>query len=283
MEPGNVNGRVVITGASGFLGGHLHTSLSARGRDVLALTRRPIKGLTTIATYDGTPSGDFLVHLAEEPDRGKVNQIGAAYLEESQRVIRILATRFGGNMIYASSGAVYGDKSDSPYSIHSPTVGSDFYSRAKLANEEVVLGAGGIVVRLSNLYGPGMSTNNVMSDILRQIPGPGSLQVRDASPIRDFLHVSDAATAITMLLECNFSGIINVGSGVGISIHSLARLALNVSGEADRPVESVAQASVRSINVLDIAETGRVISWAPKMSLQEYFVKFFQAKTEADQ
>jgi nucleoside-diphosphate-sugar epimerase len=272
---------VVITGASGFLGRQLRASLLDHGRSVLALSRRPMEGMTTIDCYDAVPSGGCLVHLAEEPDRAKVNQMGMAYLNESKRIIGVLAARFGANMIYASSGTVYGDKGGCPFAVNSPTVDDDFYNRGKLANEEVVLGAGGIVVRLSNLYGMGMSSNNVMSDILRQIPGSGALRVRDAWPVRDFLHVSDAAAAIRMLLESAADGIFNLGSGVGKTIHSLAQLALDAAGEGGRIIESAVQIPSHSTNILDIAETRRVLAWNPTMSLEEYFVNFFQARTRA--
>ena len=48
-------------------------------------------------------------------------------------------------------------------------------------------------MRLANVYGPGMAANNVMSDILGQVPGDGPLVVRDIAPVRDYLWIEDAA------------------------------------------------------------------------------------------
>lgn len=280
MSCSNNKGAAVITGAGGFLGRHVLACLLASGRQVVGLSRQRLEGMTMIESYANAPAAGFLIHLAEEPDRGKVNQWGSAYVAQSNRTIRTLAERFGKNLLYASSGTVYGDKSDHPHGVASRTDASDFYTRSKLINEEVVVDAGGIVVRLSNLYGSGMSSNNVMSDIVRQIPGSGPIKVRDASPIRDFLHVTDAALAIELLLQSGFSGIANVGSGVGITIQSLARLALEVAGEDGREVESTSPAPRHSANVLDISETRRIIGWEPAISLREYFVNLFQASTK---
>lgn len=280
MLSSNNKDAAVITGAGGFLGRHVLACLVASGRKVLALSRQRQEGMTMIESYALAPASGFLVHLAEEPDRGKVNQWGSAYVAESNRTIRTLAERFGKNLLYASSGTVYGDKSDRPHGVASSTDATDFYTRSKLMNEAAVVDAGGIVVRLSNLYGPGMSSNNVMSDIVRQIPGNGPIKVRDASPIRDFLHVTDAALAIGLLLQSGFSGIVNVGSGVGMTIESLARLALEVAGEDGREVQSTSPAPLHSANILDISETRRIIDWEPAISLREYFANLFQASTK---
>ena len=54
-------------------------------------------------------------------------------------------------------------------------------------------------MRPANIYGPGMSKNNVLSTILQQIPGMGKLEVMDTNPVRDFIWVEDAAEGIVAL------------------------------------------------------------------------------------
>jgi nucleoside-diphosphate-sugar epimerase len=173
-------------------------------------------------------------------------------------------------MIYASSGVVYGDADLGPFRVDSAVVDSDMYSHLKLSNEQVVLDAGGTVARISNLFGRGMAKTNVVSDIIGQIPGIGPMRIRDDRPVRDFLHVSDAAVALGRLIGGAHHGILNVGSGIGTSVRTLAEFALAAAGQGGREIISTAPASGSSTNVLEIAETTRALGWSPSRSLREW-------------
>jgi nucleoside-diphosphate-sugar epimerase len=132
----------------------------------------------------------------------------------------------------------------------------------------------GIVVRPANIYGPGMSKNNVMSAILRQIPGEGTLEVMDTSPVRDFIWVEDAAEGIVALALNHFKegkerGLYNLGTGVGTSIETLADLALEIAGQPDRPVKTKYSSDRQSCLILDFADTTAACGWRPKTSLRE--------------
>ena len=63
-------------------------------------------------------------------------------------------------------GVVYGDENKEPCRVDMPVIANDAYSKLKLRNEQIVLDSGGVVVRLSNLFGIGMTTGTVMSDIV---------------------------------------------------------------------------------------------------------------------
>jgi UDP-glucose 4-epimerase len=258
---------VSITGAAGFLGSYLTAHLKTKDITVFPVSRRQLSGIYHVEDYSETPGKDVLIHLAEESDRGKVNSLGKSYLENSARVVKVLSERFP-KIIYASSGIVYGGKNESSCKVGMPVFGSDIYSRSKIINEQIVLEAGGCVARLSNLFGIGMSTNNVLSDIIDQVPGVGPLRVRDDTPIRDFLPVSDSCSALGHMVDENYNGIVNVGSGVGISINNLAKQVLSLAGEKNREVVVTKPSKERSKIVLDISETLKNIGWAPSFNLK---------------
>ena len=268
---------VSITGAAGFLGHHLTAHLRAHGLSVVPVSRRVLPGLHHVKDYCETPGNNILLHLAEEPDRSKANSLGDSYLRNSTQVVKALFKRFE-KIIYMSSNVVYGDENEGLCSVDMPVVVSDNYSRLKIQNEQTVLDYGGCVVRLANLFGVGMSTNNVLSDIVSQIPVEGPLRVRDDTPIRDFLSVSDAIAALGQIVKENSTGIMNVGSGVGTSINNLGKLMLESVDQGDREIIAVKPSNRPSKIVLDISETVKAIDWVPSPSLKDQLKKYIEAR-----
>jgi dTDP-glucose 4,6-dehydratase len=144
----------------------------------------------------------------------------------------------------------------------------DTYTRMKRRSEIAVLEAStGVAVRLSNVYGPEMSASSVLAAVLRQIPGAGPLLVNDASPIRDFLWVEDAAEGIAALATIEGAhGVLNLATGIGTSIGVAARVALDLAGEPGREIVSSGRPQ-NSVTVADYSRTTRVCGWRPRVSL----------------
>lgn len=264
--------QVAITGASGFLGRELSARLRASGHSVTALSRRAGPGLVTVADYARDVRTEVIVHLAETSDRRAANAAGEDYERHALATLRALLASGAQRLVYASSAALYGDEAPRPRRIDDPVKATDTYSRLKLASEQLVLtapGVQGVVARLTNLYGPGMSAANVVSRVLGQIPGDGPIQVLDDRPVRDFLEVGDAATALQAMVEGLACGVFNVGSGLGTSIRDLAQLALHVAGQSDRRVEAMQPSPRQSTLVLDSTNTRQNFGWRPEISLSQ--------------
>jgi nucleoside-diphosphate-sugar epimerase len=268
--------KVVVTGASGFLGMYVLNLLSKHENiDVIAVTRKAIDGWYRVSDYSQAPVGDILIHLAENNDRSMVSKSAEVYEEEVRNTLNALLAKGYRRVIYTSSSLLYGDKDVHPHSPSDPVQSNDIYTRVKIQSESAVLKMPyGIVVRLANVYGPGMSNNNVISAILRQIPGKDRLEVMDTSPVRDFIWVEDAAEGIVALALSNFKQnnkikLFNIGTGVGTSIGSLAKLALSISEEPDRFVHSKEVLDRQSSLILDFSSTNSVCGWQPKTSLRQ--------------
>ena len=265
---------ILVTGASGFLGRALCAQLAATRLPFVAASRQARPGWVEVDDYGNCPASGVTVHTAEEPDRAKVNALGMTYLEHSADVVRKLLASTS-SLVYISSSMVYGDNSEEPFAVSAPVHASDYYTQGKLHNEKLVLEAGGTVLRLSNLFGRGMSPHNVLSDIARQFPGVGPLQVRDDRPVRDFLAVEEAAQAIVLGLRCGLCGVANIGSGAGVSIGEVARIALRAFGQSERSIVSSQMGVRRSVNILDIGQTRQRLGWhptAPEAALSQFFV-----------
>jgi nucleoside-diphosphate-sugar epimerase len=264
--------RLVVTGASGFLGGAVVSESVRRGWDTLGVSRRPWApppGATALRCtgYHAIPAGDALVHMAEDNDISSVELSGDAYYHAALGLVERLVEQTRGRLIYGSSATVYGGAETQPHKVDDPVIANSTYTRTKLTCEQRVLAAGGTVLRFSNLFGPGMSHHNVLGDILRQIPGTGALRVRDAAPIRDFLWISDAAKAVCDAVAANLHGVFNVGSGVGASIGELATRCLRLAGEGTREVQATARGDPYSCLVVAVDSTTRACGWQPTTPL----------------
>jgi nucleoside-diphosphate-sugar epimerase len=257
-----VAGPVVVTGASGFIGGALIGALRRRGADVVAVSRRQ-PGQSDcwhrVVDYRDTPcpAGAILVHLAEEATIPEANTRGQAHIDAVHGTVEALAGKSYKRIVYASSGQIYRGGAETPY------------IAGKRAAETIVLAHGGAVVRLANIYGPNMRNRTLIGDILRQIPGEGVLIIHDASPRRDFLWIDDAADGLAAVALGTATGIFNLGSGSVISAGDLARLALEAAGESARPVQAVKQSSGDDIVQLDTDPLFITFDWRPKVSIAE--------------
>ena len=265
--------KVVVTGASGFAGTAIVRRLQSHGHDVCPVSRNNAAGLTQVDDYQETPGGDYLIHLAEVSDRQKVNELGEPYLQKTIAVTTAFAKRFHGNVIYASSSTVYGDKHQTPCSEDTEVRKTDLYSEVKLTNEQIVLEHGGTVARIANLFGTGMATSNVLSDIISQLPKQGPLKIRDGYPVRDFLLVDEIAGALSSLLKAP-DGIFNVGSGHGMSVKQLSQKVLQFAGQAAREIVSQQTTPHYSRLVLNTQKIKQTTGWEMSQDIDSQLKQF---------
>lgn len=260
---------IVVTGASGFLGRAVTAALRGRGVYVLAVSRKPTVGGLQVNDYEESPGGDILIHLAEDNNIARVNQAGTDYQESSLKILdRLLAKNYS-RVVYASSALLYGDGSEVTHRVCDELRVNNTYLKIKSIAEQKVLASGkNVIVRLANLYGPGMSLDNVLSTIIEQLGEPGPIRVRDDKPIRDFLWVEDAVEAIVELALGAQTGIFNIGSGIGVSVRELAKMMMVINGEEGREILPYSQSEKKSSLVLDIDATSRSLGWAPKTSIK---------------
>lgn len=264
--------QLTVLGASGFLGRALLDAARARGIGARAVTRdaraafAPDVPAVRVDDYLSAPAprgpGEALVHLAQS------NLVGAA---QDGLVATTLVERLAGlgydYFCYASSAAVYGDRDAHPHRADETIGNPGPYAQLKLNCESRVLAVGGGAARFTNLYGPGQSQASVLARVLSQIPGRGALRLRSLSPVRDFCWVVDGANALLDACIARLRGAFNVGAGQSISIGELARRALDVAGEAGRPVEAEEAGNFSELRV-DIAATTAACGWRPTVDLE---------------
>lgn len=217
--------RVLITGGTGRIGAPLVRALLARGDSVAVLTRdpsglaargmagaRPVKGslFDAAALADGLAGATVVYHLA-----GGVRGRGADTADRLNRegTLAVLAAVRGAPLrafVYASSCAVYGDRSGLWVAEDYPPSPHTAYGEAKVAAERAVLDAasGGLparIARIAAVYGPGLPFLQV--DAMRAgrawLPGEG----RNIVPV---VHVDDCVAALLRIGDADTTGIFHV-------------------------------------------------------------------------
>lgn len=173
--------RIVVTGASGFVGRHLVVWLRDRGHAVVALSRRgtQIPGTLSHRTdyRDGIElqqairGADALVHLAAAahhtaPAARQDDELFRDNLAITQALLAASQAAGVRRFVFASSVGIHGNQSlDGPFSEQSPAAPVDAYARSKWACEEQVRAAGlggpmgSTIVRPPLVYGPGAPGN----------------------------------------------------------------------------------------------------------------------------
>lgn len=261
----------LVTGATGFIGRALVGVLLDRGWDVVGASRTPSTRTSDVPLVDYSALGQHrqrvCFHLASSAE-------GTADDEQRNDALallhELLRMRFP-RVISASSAAVYGDRTARPHREDGATNPRTAYARLKLSCETPVLEAGHTVARITNTYGAGMSPRNVLSDLLRQLPGP-VIRVHDASAVRDFVHVEDVAAALADLgssaSEDDAAGVFNVGTGVGTRVDDLAQGLARHTGAGTLEVRSEAPAEESgSTLVIDPSRLHARLCWRARLPL----------------
>jgi UDP-glucose 4-epimerase len=278
---------VVVTGASGFIGSALVAELMQRENVVQAVSRQQTPGRSDVTSvivtsYDETPrlENSSIIHLAEVSDSRAANQLGKQYVEDVKRQTSVLLAKNFNRFIYVSSGTVYSKGKLPPRIPTSDTSSDSIYTDAKLAAEELVREAGGVVVRLSNIYGPPAKQGTVIADILAQIPGEGPMKIRDFTPARDYLWVGDAATGLADIALSEAVGVFNLGTGIETTAGSLAKIALAVAKESNRPIIATVgnQTDTPDSIALDASDTTLTFGWKPTIFLEEGMKILFEGR-----
>lgn len=199
--------RVLVTGASGFIGGHVVAELSRRGHEVLAAVRNPANlparpGITPIAvdfTRDLAPE-DWLPRLAEV--EAVVNCVGII-VEEGRNTFEALHTRAPVALFRAAEQAGV-RKLVQISALGADDTAFSRYHLTKKAADDFLAGTGldWTIFQPSMVYGPGGTSTAMMSALaaLPVIPLIGD----GRQPIQP-VHVDDLAEAVARVLEAEVS------------------------------------------------------------------------------
>lgn len=270
--------KALVTGAAGFVGGHLVRSLREAGWRVLTSDRRGSSDLPgdLLTLPLRSVSVDVVFHLAGFANpAASVEDPAAAYAGNAAATARVVREVRAGRFVIASTAHVYGPRSDRP-SESSPVSPRTPYAASKLCGEGLALASGreAVVLRPYNHTGPGQSAAYVCPAIARQIAraeagrGPRVVEVGALEPRRDFFDVRDMVEAYRLAAERAPAGeVYNVATGRPVRIGDLLRLML---AESRVPLRVRSRPGDRGdVMSGDSAKFRAATGWRPRIPLAQ--------------
>ena len=294
--------RVLVTGGAGFLGSHLCERLvsecemlcvdnfftGAKQNIAQLLDNRRFELLRHDVTFPLYVEVDEIYNLAcpASPVHYQTDPVQTTKTSVHGAINMLgLAKRVKAKIFQASTSEVYGDPLVHPqkedYWGHVNPVGQrscydegkrcaetlffDYYRQHKLRIK---------VARIFNTYGPRMHANDgrVVSNFIVQALQDQPITVYgDGSQSRSFCYVDDMIEAFVQLMDTGdeFTGPVNLGNPVETSVLELARKVIDLTGSSSQIVLRPLPSDDPQQRCPDISLAGKVIAWAPRVSLDE--------------
>ena len=249
--------RVLVTGATGFTGGHLTRALAAAGDQVRALVRSPEAVLPTL--YKGSDPGRIEIVHGDVRDRDAmraaadgvevVYHIAAIYRQAGLReaeyravnatAVRtvIEAAKAGGarRVVHCSTVGVHGDVEHPPATEDAPLRPGDIYQHTKLEGEQIARDAGRetgievVIVRPTGIYGPG---DRRLLKLFRGVSRGQFVILGDGSIFYHLTYIDDLVEGFRLCgtVPAAAGGTYILAGGEVTTLNELTRLVAEVAG-----------------------------------------------------
>ncbi len=293
--------QILVTGGAGFLGSALVRRLVERGHSVRVLDDLSAGDPARLPQAASFMRGDVndlprlwtllqgvecVYHLAARVsvpesvryprEYNAVNVGGTVSVLEAMRDVGVR------RLVFASSGAIYGNQPTQPLREDLPPDPTSPYAVSKLAAEHYIStigrlwGVETVCLRIFNAYGPGqqmpVAHPPVIPHFLRQVLGRGSLVIHGSgAQTRDFVYVDDVVEALIAAATApNVDRrVINVGSGTETSINDLVRQIETITGLEAHVLRVPSEDSGVSRMCADLTLARELLGWSPRVFLAE--------------
>lgn len=301
--------RILVTGANGFVGGHLCKVLSDQGSNVVSFVRKPSSKIQHIAEQQIVDIRDrlrirqlvknlepqFVVHLASEKRRSveltayrsgyESNFFGSLNLIEVCQELKP-TPRF----IYLGSCEEYGQQ-QVPFeelAVESPL---NAYGASKLAVTKLLQGMiqnyafPAVILRPTVVYGPSQSEDMFLPTLIQSLMANKRFAMTSGDQSRDFLYVDDLIEAImlTLVTPGAQGRVINISSAKPIRIKALAKMTAQMIGRECESLLAFGAKGYRPDETMNYWASNslakELLDWTPRVSLEEglsHTIGYFQ-------
>jgi len=303
-----VSGRILVTGAAGFIGSHACEALVARGDEVVGVDNfdpfyareikernlEALRSQTRFRLIEADIARDPLpfegvtavLHLAAkagvQPSRSDpagymtVNVTGTARVFEGARAAGIR------RVVLGSSSSIYGDATPAPFAEDAPAVEPiSPYAASKRAAELVahvfchLYGMRIACARLFTAYGPRQRPDLAIHRFTDRIArGQPVVMYGDGSSEREYTYISDVVAGLVAALDWTARDgpaclPINLGGGERVRLDRLIALLGQACGRAARIQRAPAQAGDVRLTSAKLERARRELGYRPQVGIEE--------------
>ncbi len=309
-----MTGRVVITGAAGFIGSHLTEALLDRGYAVVGIDNLLTGDLANIAHLSGRDFTfvkqdvtnyinldgpvDFVLHWASPASP-------IDYLNHPIPTLKVgalgthnalgLALAKKATFVLASTSEVYGDPLTHPqpetyWGNVNPIGPRGVYDEAKRFAEAMTTayhrfhGLDAKIVRIFNTYGPRMRVNDgraVPNFIAQALLNTAITVYGDGTQTRSFCYISDLVDGIVRLMLSEVNDPVNIGNPTEMSIEQIATRIVAAVGSTSKIVYEALPVDDPKVRQPDITRARALLQWEPQVELSDGLsstIAYFRAK-----
>ena len=286
--------KVLVTGASGYLGRHVLQRLRLRGAEVTVLGRRLPEGFEDLAlvqadlleTRDFTPllkqaGATHLLHLAWYAEYGKywASPLNMRWVDATLRLLQAFGETGGKHAFAAGTCAEYDWSYGYLREDQTPMLPHGLYGTAKDATRRLataLCAAQGVSLAWGHVFypfGPGEAPKRMLPSLIEVFRGRAPAFGVNTSAFRGMLPVPDAAEAFVHLLAEGANGVsgrFNICSGQPTSIEEVVRTLARLCDADPQPVLSLASARAGDPPML-VGDNTRLLAtgWRPTQTLAE--------------
>lgn len=311
--------KILITGGAGYIGSHMAKMLCDLGHSVVvvdslvkghrqAVDKRAefieacLSSKTIVAK--ALKKCDAVMHFASFIEAGISMQDPKKFFENNvyygALLLEAMKEAKVENIIFSSTGAVYGNPRHIPIDEKHPKEPENFYGQTKLFFEqllrwyEVIYGIKSISLRYFNAAGADESgkigefhnpeTHLIPAALKAALKQENHIRIfgtdyntRDGTCIRDYVHVNDICKAHILALEYlarhGKSECFNLGTGVGTSVRSIIRACEKATGMKISVKEGKRREGDTETLVASYKKARKILGWKPKYTRIDSIIK----------
>jgi len=306
--------RILITGGAGFIGSHLCERLLNMGHEVVCLDNFFTGSKQNIIHLLDNHDFELIRHDITMPVYLEVDEIynlacpasPVHYQYNGIKTIKTsvmgaintlgLAKRTKSKILQASTSEIYGDPTVHPqpeqYWGNVNTLGPRAcYDEGKRCAETLFINYHNQnkvrikIVRIFNTYGPRMSSDDgrvISNFIVQALKGNDITIYGDGTHTRSFQYVDDLISGLIKLMDTpdTFTGPVNLGNPVDISVNDLAQMIIRMTGSKSKIIYLSLPEDDPKQRKPDITLARKELNWEPEVGLEDGLartIEYFRA------
>jgi nucleoside-diphosphate-sugar epimerase len=285
--------RVLVTGATGFIGRHTLSALVSRGFEVHAVSHvGPAQSQTGICWHPADlreqaelkrlvieVGASHLLHLAwyALPKDYRFSLENVRWVQASIELIRAFHEAGGERAVVAGTCFEYDARYGFCSEALTPLNPSTLYGVCKSSLQQILTAyseQSGLSIawaRIFFLYGPFEAPGRLVSSVAAGLVQRQPVKCSHGNQLRDFMHVADVASALSALTDSMVKGAVNIGSGMAVPLRDIIFGLADEAGGRDliRLGAIPVPADEPPMIAADIRRLRDEVGWQPSIRLKQ--------------